>query len=77
MPGLTVVHTLDDAPDGWAGETGHVDAAMIARHVPERQLARYEYFVCGSPAMLDAMEALLIAAGVPARHLNTERFDFV
>ncbi len=77
MPNLTVVHTLDDAPDGWAGETGHVDAAMIARHVPERQLARYEYFVCGSPAMLDAMEALLIAVGVPARHLNTERFDFV
>jgi hypothetical protein len=29
------------------------------------------------PAMLDAMETLLLSLGVPASRLNTERFDFV
>jgi predicted ferric reductase len=77
MQHLTVVHVLQHPHDAWDGETGRIDAETIKRHVPATQLQRYEYFVCGSPAMLDAMEQLLLSIGVPAAHLNTERFDFV
>jgi ferredoxin-NADP reductase len=77
MPNLSIVHVLERPHQGWGGEAGRIDAAIIRRHVPERQLGRYEYFACGSPAMLDAMEATLLEIGVPAARLNTERFDFV
>ena len=77
MPSLRVVHVLTEPPSDWAGETGRIDADVIARHVAERQYSRYEFFICGAPAMLDAMETLLLSLGVPASRLNTERFDFV
>jgi predicted ferric reductase len=77
MPNLTVVHIVEQPPADWTGETGWIDAAIVRRHVPERQVARYEYFVCGAPAMLDAIESLLLSIGVPPSRLNTERFDFV
>jgi predicted ferric reductase len=77
MPNLTVVYVLEHPHDAWAGETGRIDAEIVTRHVSELQLQRYQYFVCGAPAMLDAMERLLVSIGVPAAHFNAERFDFV
>jgi predicted ferric reductase len=77
MPNLTVVHVLEQPPDGWAGEVGRIDSGVVTRHVPERHRKRYEDFICGAPVMLDAMERMLLSIGVPAARLNTERFDFV
>jgi len=77
MPNLRVVHVLDEPPPEWTGETGRIDGDLVRRHVPERQFARLEFFVCGAPAMLDAMEDALVSLGVPPSRLNTERFDFV
>jgi predicted ferric reductase len=77
MPNLRVIHVLQQPPADWAGESGFIDAAMISRHVPEAQYKRFQFFACGSPAMLDAMEKLLLSIGVPPSQLNTERFDFV
>jgi predicted ferric reductase len=77
MPNLRVIHVLQEPPTDWTGETGLIDAEMISRHVPAAQYKRFQFFVCGAPAMLDAMERLLLAIGVPASQLNTERFDFV
>jgi ferredoxin-NADP reductase len=37
----------------------------------------YEYLICGSARMMDAMEDALIAVGVPFRQVSTERFDMV
>lgn len=75
MPNLRVVHVLEEPPDGWTGERGRIDADVIRRHVPARQYQRLEYFICGTPAMLDAMEDLLLSIDVSASRLNTERFD--
>ena len=77
MPNLRVVHVLTEPPADWAGETGFIDADIIGRHIAERHYGRYAFFICGAPAMLDAMETLLLSVGVPASRLNTERFDFV
>jgi predicted ferric reductase len=77
MPYLRVVHVLEEPPADWTGEIGRIDAELIRRHVPERTLRRLEYFVCGSDPMMDAIEKLLLAIGVPASRLNTERFNFV
>jgi ferredoxin-NADP reductase len=37
-------------------------------------LERRDVFVCGPPAMAEATERSLRAAGVPRRHIHTERF---
>jgi predicted ferric reductase len=77
MPNLRVVHVLGEAPPDWTGETGRIDADIVGRHVRSAQYNLLEFFICGAPAMLDAMEKLLLSIGVPPSRLNTERFDFV
>lgn len=57
------------APDGWSGHTGRIDAALIG-DVPPATTA----FVCGSNGFVEAAAALLLEAGVPADRIRTERF---
>jgi ferredoxin-NADP reductase len=37
-------------------------------------IAERDAFVCGPPAMVDGTRASLLEAGLPARHIFTERF---
>ena len=76
MPNLQVVHVLDRPPEGWAGESGFITPDILRRHLP-RQYHRYEYLICASSAMMDAMEDTLTEVGVPFRQITTERFDMV
>jgi NAD(P)H-flavin reductase len=76
MPNLEVIHVLDQAPPGWTGESGRVTPEVLRRHLPA-QYRRYEYLICGSAPMMDAMEDALTAVGVPQRQVSTERFDMV
>jgi len=73
--GLKVVHTLTDPAKlrpGWSGRTGHIDAGMISREVPD---CRSRHFmVSGSPGMVNAVKAALRAAGVPRRRVRTDYF---
>ena len=71
---LTIVHVLERAPDGWAGETGYITAEVLARHLPNGY-RRFQYFICGPDPMMDAAESALIDLGVPPERVHTERFD--
>lgn len=73
---LTYVPVVEEAPDDWRGERGLIDRALLERHLPA-QRAHWQCFVCGPPPMLDAMERLLPAAGMPAARVHTERFAMV
>ncbi len=73
---LTVVPVLEQPPPDWTGERGYIDAGLLHRHLPPG-VAYWQCFVCGPPAMLDAMERLLPACGVPAERVHTERFAVV
>jgi ferredoxin-NADP reductase len=57
----------------WDGETGHIDAEMIRKHVPEMDSARY--YVCGPPEMVDASESMLENAGVSEERIHAEHFS--
>jgi predicted ferric reductase len=76
MPNLEVIHVLQQPPEGWTGESGLITPDLLRRRLP-RQFRRYEFLICGSGRMMDAMEAALIAVGVPFRQVSTERFDMV
>ena len=77
MENLTVVRVLSKPGDGWTGERGYIDADILKRHLPERLLTRFQYFICGPNALMDAMEKALPQIGVARDHVHTERFDMV
>lgn len=74
--GTEVIHVLSEPPPGWQGETGFVDADLIARYFDNPQRKDWLYVLCGPPPMLDAVEDALIAIGIPADRILFERFVY-
>lgn len=64
-------HIMSRDP-GWTGETGHVDAACIKKHI--KDISVQDYFVCGPPPMMDLVKKSLVELGVPASQIRSERF---
>jgi predicted ferric reductase len=73
---LSIVPVLEHPPAEWAGARGYIDLALLQQTLPA-QRAHWQCFVCGPPAMLDAMERLLPQAGMSAERVHTERFAMV
>jgi predicted ferric reductase len=73
---LKVVHVLEKPEDGWPGERGYIDAAVLKRHLPA-PYAEHEYFICGPDVMMDAIEKALGELGVPMSKYHSERYSFV
>jgi predicted ferric reductase len=74
--GTQVIHVLSEPPSGWEGMTGQVGRDTIEKVFAFDGAAEWLYLVCGPPAMLDAVEDALIAQGVPARQIVSERFYY-
>lgn len=73
---LDVITVLEEPLAAWLGERGLLTRNLLARRLP-RQYRRYAFFVCGPVPMMDAMEHMLLSLGVPARSIQTERFDMI
>ena len=73
---LDIVYVFEAPPADWPGERGLITPEILRRHLPT-QFHRYGYFVCGPPAMMDAVEAMLMSLGVPSGSIDTERFHVV
>lgn len=64
------------AEEGWTGETGLLDAGMLARHLPD-DLDGVEFFVCGPEPMLRAVSSALGELGVHPSQIRYELFGLV
>jgi predicted ferric reductase len=73
LRGIRVVIVLSDPHDGWSGERGRIDAALLQR-VLSTGIRPAEAFVCGPPAMVDGATAALAAVGFARRSVHAERF---
>lgn len=71
-PNFIYVPTVESAPDGWQGERGRVDAAMVRKYVPDLQ--RPIYYLSGPEGMVKAMRALLVGLKVNEDNIRTEEF---
>jgi ferredoxin-NADP reductase len=74
-PNLTFVPTMTATPgsgDTWSGERGHIDAAMLRRHL--NGLADPIYYIAGPPGMVQALRTMLIASGVDEDDVRIEEF---
>ena len=74
--GTEVIHVLSEPPSGWEGMTGQIGLDTIEKVFAFDGAGEWLYLVCGPPAMLDAVEDALIALGVPARQIVSERFYY-
>jgi predicted ferric reductase len=73
---LRVVYGLERPGPDWTGERGFITAETLGRHRPPH-VRHYQYYVCGPVPMMDAMERILVQAGVPPGRVHTERFQMV
>jgi ferredoxin-NADP reductase len=74
-PNLTFVPTmtaLAGSTPAWDGERGHIDAAMLGRHV-DRVLDPI-YYIAGPSGMVQASRTMLVASGVDEDDIRTEEF---
>ena len=56
----------------WDGEEGHIDEAMLARHVPAG--ADPIYYIAGPVSMVRALREMLVASAVDEDDIRTEEF---
>lgn len=73
---LRTVHVLEQAPPGWKGEAGRLDAAMLARLLPDGY-RECEFFICGPRAVSELAQRELRALGVRPTRVHFELFDMV
>jgi ferredoxin-NADP reductase len=59
-----------EAPGGWTGHTGHVDAELLREPAAGAQVA----FVCGSNGFVETASGLLVDLGMEPSRIRTERF---
>ena len=70
------VYVLSDpfsAPVSWQGEAGRIDAAMIARQIPDYR--ERLFYLSGSPALVEAARAALRSLGVKPDRVKTDAFS--
>jgi glycine betaine catabolism B len=71
---LRVAHVCEaDGSDGhWPGHRGRLDLGTLRAIAPD--FLEREVFLCGPPAYMDAVRAMLLEAGLPAARLHEESF---
>jgi ferredoxin-NADP reductase/nitrite reductase/ring-hydroxylating ferredoxin subunit len=63
------------AASEWKGEKGFIDKSMLSRHLSEDETNNAIFYICGPPAMLNAMQKLLSKElGVPDKRIKVELF---
>jgi predicted ferric reductase len=74
---LSIAYTLQQPPEGWTGESGRIDGALLDRWLPAKAPRRFDYFLCGPPVMVVDIAQDLRDRGIPGRRIHTERFEVV
>lgn len=67
---LTVTVTRPAEGDGWTGQTGHVDSAMVQEYAPD--FAERMCYVCGPLAFVKAVKDALAALNIPAQRISAD-----
>ena len=59
-----------EAPAGWTGHAGRIDASLIATAATGAAIA----FICGSNGFVESASRLALEAGIDPQQVRTERF---
>lgn len=80
LPDFQLLRMVEEAPPGWDGLVGRLDATGLQDALQEPALAALPvgtcHLICGPDAMLDGVESGLMARGVPAQAIVSEHFQY-
>ena len=74
-PNLKLVHTITNQTkelENWPGERGFINAEMIKKYVSDINNAIF--YLCGPPAMVDALKQVLLAMNIAQENIRYELF---
>jgi predicted ferric reductase len=71
---LDVIYVLEEVPEGSGHERGFITAELLERRLPRERFLR-QFFVCGPPVMMDAVEDVLDEYGIPRANIHLEKFE--
>lgn len=71
-PHFKLIATIDKPNTTWEGETGFISSTMIKRYINDLTIPMY--YICGSPAMVTALQEMLAETGIDEDRIRTEDF---
>lgn len=76
---LKIIYTISDKQDqfgteSWKGEKGRIDKAMLTKHLQNDELLNAIFYICGPPAMINAMQELLKELQIQKDQIKVEEF---
>lgn len=74
-PDLRLVHVLSRPDEDWDGERGHIDRALIEKHI--QSPAQHGWYLCGPGGLVQAVLGALSAMEVPDHRIHKEKFTFL
>ncbi len=73
---LETLLVLDQAPEGFTGHTGFIDTDVLSRLTRQPDAHNRDYYICGPPVMVKAVEKNLLALGVSEERILYEQLGF-
>lgn len=71
-----ITYVLSEPPEGWDGETGFIDGAVLDRVFTSQDYQKWVFVMCGPAVMMDVVEQHLKRKGVASGRILSERFDY-
>ncbi|HEY7109632.1 MAG TPA: Rieske 2Fe-2S domain-containing protein [Nitrososphaeraceae archaeon] len=77
---LRIIYTLTEedhdrlVSDEWKGEKGRIDKAMLMKYLGDNELRESIFYICGPPAMVEAIRNLLQSIQIPKELIKVEEF---
>lgn len=71
-PSFKLIASLAQPGPNWEGETGFISEIMIKKHILDLSLPIY--YICGSPAMVTAIQEILVEMGIRDDRIKVEDF---
>ncbi|MEO5949725.1 MAG: ferric reductase-like transmembrane domain-containing protein [Candidatus Saccharimonas sp.] len=68
------VYSREEKPLIPGEEKGHISADILRKYLGD--VSRYQYYLCGPPAMMDSMHAMLANAGIAQERVMSEDFGW-
>jgi ferredoxin-NADP reductase len=69
---FTLVATMANADASWQGESGFITDSMIKKYVADITIP--VFYICGSPAMVTALQETLVEMGIEEAKIKVEDF---
>lgn len=73
---LELLLVLADPPEGFEGHKGFIDTTVLSKVMDHPEHASWDYYICGPPPMVKAVEKNLAALSVPRDRILYEQLGF-